>query len=483
MPNLNAIQSVVFVLLMSLLGIAFTADKPATQADFNELQKQVQSIDKDLAVLKETKAGLEKRQNEITAVQANSLAAIANQTTMLGNLIATASILITLLVFGAGYFTFKGATRNAKEEAREASKNWFDQNATDVSAQIVGLKKRVEHVEAEATFASASIKENAARVAAETEGYAKSLKQAGDVLFKTSGHAQGYTSTDDADQAAINFVRGISEALKAKPESEFTAENFYARGLADYTNQNYEAALLAFENAIRKCGENVLIQQRAEYLFAKASVLGLLRKPLQAIGVYEELDQRFGDDSTPAVRRLVASGLVNKGFTLEKLDEHEQAITVYDDIEQRFGEDVTPGIPEQVARALNGKGFTQMMTAKKRWGDERLRKDFLVSAAHILKRALLQHEGKTRHFILGNLGYVQFLSEKHQDAEKTIKECLRLGGQTSLDAQLADAKLHRVEPQDTDYEKMLSDVWKAVQTESRDNKISCSAYKNCASSS
>ena len=80
MRNINSIPAVAFALLISLLGIAFAADKPATQADFNELQKQVISIDKDLAVLKETKAGLEKRQNEITAVQANSLAAIARVT-------------------------------------------------------------------------------------------------------------------------------------------------------------------------------------------------------------------------------------------------------------------------------------------------------------------------------------------------------------------------------------------------------------------
>ena len=94
----------------------------------------------------------------------------------------------------------------------------------------------------------------------------------------------------------------------------------------------------------------------------------------------------------------------------------------------------------------------------------------MTNAEAVLQHALLQCAQVDRAMILGNLGYVQFLSEKHQDAEKTIKECLRLGGQTSLDAQLADAKLHRVEPQDTDYEKMLSDVWKAVQTESRDNK-------------
>ena len=69
MRNTNAIQAVVLAIFMALLSIAFAADKPATQADFNELQKQVNTIDKELAVLKETKAGLEKRQTEITGVR------------------------------------------------------------------------------------------------------------------------------------------------------------------------------------------------------------------------------------------------------------------------------------------------------------------------------------------------------------------------------------------------------------------------------
>ena len=144
MRQLNAIRAVLFSLLISLLGIAFAADKLPTQADFNELQKQVNSIDKELAVLKETKAGLEKRQNEITAVQANSLAAIANQNTTVGNYIAATSILITLLVFGAGFITYLSATKKAKEEAREASKKWFDEEAMQLKSQVKKLQIEVE---------------------------------------------------------------------------------------------------------------------------------------------------------------------------------------------------------------------------------------------------------------------------------------------------------------------------------------------------
>ena len=81
------LAAVLFVL--TLFGSALAADKPAAQADVDKLQEQVRTIDKDLAVQKETAVikleALEKRQNEITAQQANSLAAISNQTTTVGN--------------------------------------------------------------------------------------------------------------------------------------------------------------------------------------------------------------------------------------------------------------------------------------------------------------------------------------------------------------------------------------------------------------
>ena len=96
--------------VLTLFGSALAADKPVAQADVDKLQEHVRTIDKDLAVQRETAVikleALEKRQNEITAQQANSLAAISNQTTTVGNHIAMTSILITVLVAGAGLITY-----------------------------------------------------------------------------------------------------------------------------------------------------------------------------------------------------------------------------------------------------------------------------------------------------------------------------------------------------------------------------------------
>ena len=297
----------VLALLMSLLGIAFAAGKPATQADFNELQKQVQNIDKDLAVLKETKAGLEKRQNEITAVQANSLAAIANQTTAVGNYISNTSIAITVLVLIAGLISYFNAANKAKEEARKASRIWFDENAIE-------LKKQINELKAEAELASESIKANKTKVESDTHSFNVTYQQAADVLSKTTKIGIGAAPDEGAGRAATP-VSIANESLKAKPETALTAEDRFVRGLANFERKIYSAALLAFEKSLAELGKDASNPQKAQYLFAKAVTLEMLDKPEQAIAVYDDIDQRFGNDTAPGVRERVATALFNKGIT------------------------------------------------------------------------------------------------------------------------------------------------------------------------
>ena len=143
------IQKLIFaslVFALALLGSVLAADKSATQADMDKLQEQVRTLDKELAVQREAFVrkldDVEKRQNEITAQQANNLAAIANQTTSLGNYISYTSILITILVLGAGFITYFSAKSSAKEEAREASKQWFEEMAVELNEQIESLRAK-----------------------------------------------------------------------------------------------------------------------------------------------------------------------------------------------------------------------------------------------------------------------------------------------------------------------------------------------------
>ena len=459
MRNINAIQAVVLAIFMALLSIAFAADKPATQADFNELQKQVNTIDKELAVLKETKAGLEKRQTEITAGQANSLAAIANQTTMVGNYIALTSVLVTLLVFGAGSITYFSAVRKAKEEAQEASKKWFYENS-------VMLKKQISGLQVEATAASKTIQTQSTRVKADadvaSETIAKILKQASANLFSPPTSSRDSRSNDDSNHEAVKTVRDASEASKETPQVTFSAADFYARGLADYADHDYQSALQAFKNAYQTLSSEASSLKKAQYLFAQGNALVGLDKSIQAIAIFDEIDQRFGAETEPAVRETIAKTLLNKTLAFDLLEKFDKATAAHDDLDRRFGSDPTLGMRQIVAIALQIRSFTQVLFAKERWTERAIREANLAIAEHAARRALLLCSNDARANLLGGLGYVQFLSGKLVDARITTQECIRLGGKKVLDVQLADAKLHRVEPQDSDYEKMLAEIWKSI---------------------
>lgn len=70
------------------------------------------------------------------------------------------------------------------------------------------------------------------------------------------------------------------------------------------------------------------------------------------VSVYDEIEDRFGDDSAPGVREQVSAALVNKGLTLDELDRSEAELAIYEQVVDRFGDDSTPGVREQVACAL-----------------------------------------------------------------------------------------------------------------------------------
>jgi hypothetical protein len=71
-----------------------------------------------------------------------------------------------------------------------------------------------------------------------------------------------------------------------------------------------------------------------------------------ALSAYNLLLQHFADDRGEAVRRTVASALLNKGYLLLKLmDRPEEALAVYDDIMARYKEATSADLRDTLAKA------------------------------------------------------------------------------------------------------------------------------------
>ena len=455
-------QKLIFTILifaLALLGSVLAADKSATQADMDKLQEQVRTLDKELAVQREAFVrkldDVEKRQNEITAQQANNLAVIANQTTSLGNYIAYTSAAITVIVFIAGFATYFSAKNKAEKEARAASAKWFEENAVNLQTQIAALRTEIEKV-------TTQIRTDADQVRATATTAQNDMSAAANAVLNVSKASTAGEAAEHADLQAVQLVNEASQSLKTKPESNFTAADFFTRGLSHFSNQDFHAALAAFDSSIQLSAADTSLERPAQYLFVKGITLGQLYKPQDEIAVYDELDRRFGADATPVVRKQVASGLVNKGVTLGQLDRSQDAIAVYDELDRRFGADTTLAVSELVAKGLNSVGFNRLMLAKQQWADVVGRAELLDLAVSALHRAILHCNSDARAMILGNLGYSLFLAGQRSAAESPTLECLKLGRQDMLMAQRKDALLHRVESVDSQYESLLDRLWQSL---------------------
>jgi tetratricopeptide (TPR) repeat protein len=394
--------------------------------------------------------------------------------------------------------------------------------------------------------ASTEIDAHQADIALRAATALASFDEAGRTLLEMSKVTAPGSTDQTINEQAAKAIRAVSDALKSKPESSFTADDHYARGLDFFSSNNYQSALVAFEKAIELTNAHVPPQRAAQFYVAKAVTQGRLNKPLdeiatydaiderfggdtapavreqvlkglfgkvvsiskrdklfEMIATYDAIDQRFGNDTTPAVRELAAAALVNNGLTLGKLKRPLEAIAAYDAVEQRFGDntdpavraqvakglfvkgatqsllgmtfegianydaidqrfgnDSTPAVREHVANGFVGAGFSRVILGKQSWLDTNLRDDFLDAAITGLNRGLqLSAVNQTRAVLLGNLGYCQFLRGDIKLATELSTEYLNLGGESSLEAQRANAKQHRVEPSDAQYEALLLKVW------------------------
>jgi hypothetical protein len=74
--------------------------------------------------------------------------------------------------------------------------------------------------------------------------------------------------------------------------------------------------------------------------------------------VYDQVLQRDGAATQPALREQVAKALVNKGFTLRLLGREQEAVDVYDQVLQRDGAATQPAL---AALALGNLAYTRVL--------------------------------------------------------------------------------------------------------------------------
>ena len=133
------------------------------------------------------------------------------------------------------------------------------------------------------------------------------------------------------------------------------------RGSALREKNRLKEALSIFDEAIDRYGESTsphLLALAAKALIRKGEIFHALDRAEEALATCEEVDRRYRDNHSPVVSESVAVALLNKGIVLRSLSRVQEALAANEEVDRRFGASENPNIRATVAKALCDKGIT-----------------------------------------------------------------------------------------------------------------------------
>ena len=118
-------------------------------------------------------------------------------------------------------------------------------------------------------------------------------------------------------------------------------------------------ALDIYDEVVQRFGESEkpdLLEAVAAALMGKGALFGVLKLPQKALAAFDEVMRRFRESKTTMVPQLAAMVLMGKGVILVKLNRFDEALAAFDELVLRFGESESPIFLRLVAEALVCKG-------------------------------------------------------------------------------------------------------------------------------
>lgn len=144
--------------------------------------------------------------------------------------------------------------------------------------------------------------------------------------------------------------------------AEASARVTEARELASENRTN--EAIAIYDDVVQRFGD----ENHAEYASVKFSILIALisrgaaqndaNKIQDAIASYEEADRRFGDDTNRGTRDLICTALYYRTLCLKALARHAEEVTAIEELDKRYGTESSRDISEMVTAALVNRAYT-----------------------------------------------------------------------------------------------------------------------------
>lgn len=339
--DLNAMRN--FLLGLSLLLVFSTApalsEPTDQQADFQQIQLHLNNLDsaknQHETEIQQIKQQIQNQQNQATISQQVTDKRFEMQDARVGDLgiatgqqanaIALLGIFITFIALVAGfgaYFTAANrAAQEAEKHAESASEKWFETHGLELKNKINDLKKLASSLEKD------------------SNNFQEMLRNEEQRILNVKEQNVSVKITHES----ISAVSTASQALNAKPENNFSAEDHHIRGLDEFQSDRYDSALISFTKAVEQSeAENSSPQSKIKYLFALATSFGALKKHKEAIEIYNKIDKNFSTFNDKEISLTVLISLYNKAHELGDLNNLEEQNKIYNEIFSRFSSDPSP---------------------------------------------------------------------------------------------------------------------------------------------
>lgn len=260
--------------------------------------------------------------------------------------IALASIIITVLAIFATFVGYSAAASKAKKIAED----WFKENENGLLARLKILETDLAN--------KASLAHSAIDVAKQSV-----IDKGAEVTKNMTLNTLDATTKVSADDKTS--LTAADTALKDKPESQYTFNDWNTRAHAAYANGSFVLAANFWDQASQT--SEATDEQIAKVILNKSVAHLDAKQSEKAIESSEEVIKRYNTSTQTKLLEIVAGALVNKGLGLSQLKQSEKAIQSCDEVISRFGESTLPKLQDTVAIALRNKGlnFIDLKQAEK----------------------------------------------------------------------------------------------------------------------
>ncbi|MCQ4143712.1 tetratricopeptide repeat protein [Vogesella sp. AC12] len=304
-----------------LLQLKIDSSRELTQKDVDSLKNRIEALDERLDD------------------QNNRVGDIGQAVDRFAVITGIAGLVVTLLLALVGLIGYLSVTRQAKEEAKTASRQWFDSNHEDLLAQIDELKKK-------AVQGHQAIEHSVNEVVQKRDAAITQMQE----RMKTSVEDGAPINRDE--EAAL---RQSAEDIRAKPEASYSFDDWNTRAFDAYHAKQYEDAALYWKHA--SSIPNAGAANSAQALLNRALTLHQLKRHAEAGTAYQQLIDTYSSDNTPAIREQVAKAMVNTGVSLGEMQKPTEAIATYKQLIATYSSDTTPAIRTQVAGSMLNMGI------------------------------------------------------------------------------------------------------------------------------